>query len=93
MPGCREKGNHEPSFHHARILLKCELPLSDFSAKHSKNGRPCPFRSERHRDGRIFPLKNPGSVLQRQRGRKAARKREVLRMQENTQRQIQRQAA
>nr|DAI93037.1 MAG TPA: hypothetical protein [Caudoviricetes sp.] len=34
MPGCREKGNHEPSFHHARILLKCELPLSDFPQKH-----------------------------------------------------------
>lgn len=33
MPGCREKGNHEPSFHHARILLKCELPLSDFPQK------------------------------------------------------------
>lgn len=81
MPGCREKGNHEPSFHHARILLKCELPLSDFPLKNAVL-----VLSEVRGTGtaNFSPLKKSGSVLSETEGQESRSETEVLRMQENT---------
>ena len=85
MPGCREKGNHEPSFHHARILLKCELPLSDFPQKVPLKNAVLVLSEVRGTGTANFsPLKKSGSVLSETEGQESRSETEVLRMQENT---------
>lgn len=53
----------------------------------AKKCRPCPFRSERHRDGSFFerhPLKKSVSVLSETEGQESRSETEVLQMQEIT---------